>query len=63
MLRDSRAQFIQNPIRFVVAVISCRSVVDLDQIDPAHRRAFALECLVGCGGGRLIAIEPGENSP
>jgi hypothetical protein len=57
VLGDSWAQVIQGAIRFLFAMVPRSPVVNLDEIDPAHRRAFAIEGIGDHARGRLLTVK------
>jgi phage terminase Nu1 subunit (DNA packaging protein) len=63
MLGDSRAEFLEHAVRLFLAVVPARSIVDLDQIDPTHRRAFPTQNRIDQICRRLVSVEPGQNRP
>jgi hypothetical protein len=44
-------------------MIASRSVLDLDQVHPAHRRAFAFDHLGDHTSGRFIPVQPSQHGP
>jgi hypothetical protein len=63
MLGDSRPQLSQHAVGLFFAVVLCRPVVDLHEIDPTHRRAFSLQHLIDPARRRLFTVEPAQHWP
>jgi len=63
MLGDPGAKFLKCAVRFFLAVVPARSVVDLDQIDPTDRRAFPIQNLIDQTRCWFVSVKPGQNGP
>jgi len=63
MLGDPRAELLKRAICPFLAVIPARSVVDLDQIDPAHRRTFPIQDLIDQICRWFVSVKPRQNRP
>jgi hypothetical protein len=63
VLGDPRAEFLEHAVGLFLAVVPARSIVDLDQVDPARCRAFTIQDLIDQVRCRFVSVQPGKNGP